>query len=75
MATDARDDWTYAELADYLYKTKGSRVQKSAMQVFCSRHDIRPTYRSLRGAPAKQAAAREDLAGLKKKARPANSSC
>jgi hypothetical protein len=40
------------------------------MQVFCSRHGIRPyrpTYRFLRGDPVKQAAAREDLAALKKK--------
>jgi transposase len=72
-----RANWTYAELADHLYKTRGLRVQKSALQVFCSRHDIRPyrpTYRFLRGDPVKQAAAREDLAGLKKKRRPANSS-
>jgi transposase len=73
-----RANWTYAELADHLYKTKGVRVQKSAMHVFCSRHDIRPyrpSYRFLRGDPVKQAAAREDLAALKKKRRPANSSC
>ena len=73
-----RANWTYAELADHLYKTKGIRVQKSAMQVFCSRNDIRPyrpTYRYLRGDPVKQAAAREDLAALKKKQRPVNSSC
>jgi transposase len=73
-----RANWTYAELADHLYKTKGVRVQKSALQVFCSRHDIRPyrpTYRFLRGDPVKQAAAREDLAVLKKKRRRANWSC
>lgn len=73
-----RANWTYAELADHLYKTKGVRVGKSAMHRFCSRHDIRPyrpTYRFLRGDPVKQAAAREDLAGLKKKPGPANSSC
>ena len=72
-----RANWTCAELADHLYKTKGVRVQKSAMHVFCSRHDIRPyrpTYRFLRGDPVKQAAAREDLAALKKKRRPVNSS-
>ena len=70
-----RANWTYAELADHLYKTRGVRVQKSALQVFCSRHGIRPyrpTYRFLRGDPVKQAAAREDLAGLKKKRRPAS---
>jgi transposase len=73
-----RANWTYAELADHLYKAKGIRVQKSAMQVFCHKHDIRPyrpTYRFLRGDPVQQAAAREDLAALKKKRRPAHSSC
>src|SRR5206468_2802626 len=64
-----RANWTYAELADHLFKARGIRVQKSAMQVFCSRHDIRPyrpTYRFLRGDPAKQATARDELADLKK---------
>ena len=73
-----RANWTYAELADYLYQSTGIRVQKSAMQVFCSRHGIRPyrpTYRFLRGDPAQQAAAREELAVLKNKRRPANWSC
>ena len=73
-----RANWTYAELADHLFKTHGVLVRKSAMQVFCSRHDIRPyrpTYRFLRGDPVQQAAAREDLAGLKKKRRRANWSC
>ena len=73
-----RANWTYAELADHLYKTQGVRVQKSAMQAFCHKHDIRPyrpTYRFLRGDPAKQAAARDDLAALKKRRRQATSSC
>lgn len=72
-----RANWTYAELADHLFKAHGIRVQKSAMQAFCHKHDIRPyrpTYRFLRGDPAKQAAAREDLAVLKKKRRRVNSS-
>jgi transposase len=72
-----RANWTYAELADHLFKTQGIRVQKSAMQVFCYRHGIRPyrpTYRFLRGDPAKQATARAELADLKKKRRLANSS-
>ncbi len=72
-----RANWTYAELADHLFKTHGIQVRKSAMQVFCHKHDIRPyrpTYRFLRGDPLKQAAAREDLAALKKKRRPGNSS-
>jgi transposase len=73
-----RANWTYAELADHLHRAKGVRVRKSAMQVFCRKHGIRPyrpTYRFLRGDPAKQAAAREELAALKKKQRRANSSC
>ena len=73
-----RANWTYAELADHLFKARGILVRKSAMQVFCHKHDIRPyrpTYRFLRGDPVKQAAAREDLAGLKKKLRRANTSC
>ena len=37
-----RANWTYAELADHLFKTQGVRVRKSAMQVFCHKHDIRP---------------------------------
>lgn len=70
-----RANWTYAELADHLFKTQGIRVPKSAMQVFCSRHDIRPyrpTDRFRRGDPTKQAVARAELADLKKKRRPAN---
>jgi len=73
-----RANWTHEELADHLFETKGVRVRKSAMQVFCHKHDIRPyrpTYRFLRGDPAKQATAREDLAALKKKPRQARSSC
>ena len=73
-----RANWTYAELADHLFKTQGVLVRKSAMQVFCHKHDIRPyrpTYRFLRGDPVQQAAAREDLAALKKKPLRANSCC
>ena len=64
-----RANWTYAELADHLFKVKGVRVKKSAMQAFCCRHQIRPyrpTYRFLRGDPVKQAAAKVELAALKK---------
>jgi transposase len=73
-----RANWTHAELADHLFRTHGIRVGKSAMQAFCRKHDIRPyrpTYRFLRGDPEKQAAAREDLAGLKRGRRPASWSC
>jgi transposase len=73
-----RANWTYAELAEYLYQTRGVRVGKSALQAFGAKHGIRPyrpTYRFLRGDPAKQQAAREEIADLKKGRRRANSSC
>jgi transposase len=72
-----RANWTYAELADHLAKAKGVRVRKSALHAFGARHGIRPyrpTYRFLRGDPAKQAAAREEIAALKKGRPPGNSS-
>ncbi len=65
-----RANWTHEELADHLLKTKGIKTSRSAMQRFCSKIDIRlyrPTYRYLRGDPDKQATARADLAGLKKR--------
>jgi putative transposase len=64
-----RANWTYAELADHLLKAKGIRASRSAVGRFCRKLGVRvyrPTYRYLRGDPAKQAAAHEDLAGLKK---------
>jgi transposase len=73
-----RANWTYEELADHLFKTHGVRTSRSAMHRFCTKIGIRPyrpTYRYLRGNPAKQAEAREDLAGLKKGRPRANSSC
>jgi len=73
-----RANWTYPELADHLLKTRGIRVGKSAMQAFGARHGIRPyrpTYKFLRGDPAKQQKAREDIADLKKGRPPVNSSC
>ena len=73
-----RANWTYPELADHLLKTRGIRVGKSALQVFGAKHGIRPyrpTYRFLRGDPAKQAKGREEIADLKKGRRPATSSC
>lgn len=72
-----RANWTYAELAQHLYQTRGIRIGKSALQVFGAKHGIRPyrpTYRFLRGDPAKQQAAKEEIADLKKRRRPANSS-
>ena len=73
-----RANWTYPELADHLLKTRGVRVGKSALQAFGAKHGIRPyrpTYRFLRGDPAKQQAAREEIAALKKRRTPANSCC
>jgi transposase len=73
-----RANWTYPELADHLYKARGIRVGKSALQAFGAKHGIRPyrpTYKFLRGDPAKQAKARDEIAELKKGPRPATSSC
>ncbi len=66
-----RANWTHEELADHLLKTNGIKTTRSSMQRFCAKVDIRPyrpTYRYLRGDPAAQGQAQEDLAGLKKSA-------
>jgi len=66
-----RANWTHAELADHLRKTRGISASRSAMQRFCRKAGIRlyrPTYRFLRGDPVKQAEAREELAELRAKA-------
>jgi transposase len=73
-----RANWTHAELADHLRKARGVQTSRSAVQRFCARIGIRlyrPTYRYLRGDPAKQARAKEDLAELGKGRQPASSSC
>ena len=47
----------------------GVKVKRSAVQVFCRRHGIRPyrpSYRFLRGDPGKQRDAASGLAALKK---------
>lgn len=62
-------NWTHAALAAHLARARGVRVGRSAVQAFCRRHGVRPyrpTYRYLRGDPAKQAAAARELAGLKR---------
>lgn len=64
-----RANWTHQELADHLYRTHGIRTSRSAVQRLCGKLAIRlyrPTYRYLRGDPAKQQKAREDLAELKR---------
>lgn len=66
-----RANWTYEELATHLYRTTGIEVKRTAMRVFCQRHDIRPyrpTYRYLRGDPTQQQVAQAELAALKKSA-------
>jgi len=73
-----RANWIHAELAEHLFRTHGIRASRSAMQRYCQKLGIRvyrPTYRFLRGDPEKQAAAREDLAGLKRGRKRATSSC
>jgi len=73
-----RANWTHAEIADHLLKTQGVRTSRSAVQRVCRRLGIRlyrPTYRFLRGDPAKQAKAQEELADLKKGRRPASWFC
>jgi transposase len=71
-----RANWTHEELADHLHKTRGIRASRAAVGRFCRTIGIRlyrPTYRFLRGHPAKQEQARQDIAALKKKRRPGNS--
>ena len=73
-----RANWPYEELATHLYRTTGLAVKRTAMRVFCQRHDIRPyrpTYRYLRGNPEKQQIAQAELAALKKKRKKETASC
>jgi transposase len=65
-----RANWTYEELAVHVYRTTGIAMKRTAMREFCHRHQIRPyrpTYRYLRGDPQRQAAAKAELAELKKR--------
>jgi transposase len=66
-----RANWSHEELADHLLKAKGIKTSRSAVQRFCAKIDIRPyrpTYRYLRGDPAKQHKARQEQGELKKSA-------
>ncbi len=68
-----RANWTYAELAYYLYQQTGIEAKETAMRDFCHRHQIRPyrpSYQYLRGDPECQAQAKEELAALKKNGAP-----
>jgi hypothetical protein len=73
-----RANWTAAELATYLYQTKGIAVSARTMRAFCTTHGVRPyrpPYPYLKGDPAQQEAARQELETLKKTPKPVNSSC
>jgi transposase len=37
-----RANWTYEELAIYLYQVKGLTVSTTTMRTFCQRHGVRP---------------------------------
>ena len=67
-----RTNWTYAELAAYLHRTKGIAVSESTMRTSCRKHGVRPyrpTYRYLKADPARQAVAHQDLQAFKKSRR------
>lgn len=73
-----RANWTYGELATYLYQRTGIAVSETTMRTFCTTHGVRPyrpTYQYLKGNPQAQATARQDLATFKKKPKLANLSC
>ncbi len=64
-----RANWTYEELAIYLYQVKGLTVSTTTMRTFCQRHGVhpyRPTYQYLKADPAQQETARHALQALKK---------
>jgi transposase len=64
-----RANWTYEELAIYLYQVKGLTVSAPTMRTFCQRHGVRPyrpTYQYLKAHPAQQEIARHDLQALQK---------
>ena len=64
-----RANWTYEELANYLYKQKGIKVARSTMRYFCVKHHIhpyKPTYDYRRADPQAQKKAKEELQQLKK---------
>ena len=73
-----RADGTHEELAGHRLEAEGIRTSRSAVRRFRARIGIRPdrpTYRHLRGDPAEQATAEEELADPGKGRRPVTSSC
>jgi len=74
----ARANWTYEELAIYLYHVKGLSVSTTTMRTFCQRHGVRsyrPTSQYLKADPAQQETARHDLQALNKRPRQGNWFC
>ena len=66
-----RANWTYKELAIYLYQQKGIKIGCTAMRNFCIKHDIRPyrpTYEYKKGDKDAQELAKKEIEELKKKA-------
>jgi transposase len=64
-----RANWTYEELAIYLYQVKGLTVSTTTVRTFCQRHGVRPyrpTYQYLKADSVQQETARHDLQALKK---------
>ena len=59
-----RANWTAAELAPSLYRMQGIAVSERTMRAFGTKHGIRPyrpTSQYLKGDPAQQDVARQDL--------------
>jgi transposase len=67
-----RANWTYAELAVYLYRMHGIAVSERTMRTYGTKRGVRPyrpTYRYLKADPARQASAQQDLQAFKKSRR------
>jgi transposase len=64
-----RANWTYAELATYLYQTVGLSVSETTLRTFCTKHGVRPyrpTYQYLKGDPDKRQVAHQERKAFKK---------
>ena len=73
-----RANWTYEELATYVYQTTGIAVKRTAMRDFCQRHDIRavPANLSLFAREPRGATRGAGRAcGVKKKPKPGRACC
>lgn len=65
-----RANWTYEELATYLFQQKGIKVGRTTMREFCVKHQIKPyspTYDYRKASLEAQEKAKEELAELKKR--------